>query len=151
MPNIEVATKSDKKAILRFYKEQHYSASFLGFDTTYLIKLANEIVATVIVSQLTQHNTDYFLHGLVVDERYQHRGLASKLISYCQQRHSPIICFSQPSYTKLYQKLRFIELEQLEIKDNLSAPLYERYIRYLVTKPNLGVMMYVSNSSNCQT
>lgn len=46
-----VAKKNDKKSILRFYKENHYPARFIGFDHCYLIKVDDNIIASVIISQ----------------------------------------------------------------------------------------------------
>lgn len=46
-----LAKRSDKKSILRFYKENNYSARFIGFDSCYLIKAQDKIIASVIISK----------------------------------------------------------------------------------------------------
>ena len=45
-----LANKADKKSILRFYKDNHYSARFIGYDSCYLIKENDNIIASVIIS-----------------------------------------------------------------------------------------------------
>ena len=88
------ADKTDKKAIQGFYKQQHYSAGFIGYDRTYLIKQQQQIIASVILSRITVDNPHELLHALVVDKVFQHQGLASRLLRYVKQNHATFSCFA---------------------------------------------------------
>jgi GNAT superfamily N-acetyltransferase len=138
-----IAQKSDKKAILRFYKSQHYSASFLGYDSCYFLKNNEEIIASVIISKIAQHHQHYFLHALVVKQQYQRQGLASQLLQYAQRQHLPLICFSTEKLLPFYLKNSLIKLQSDKIVSNLPEHLHMRYKRYLKKQPQLNVFLKV--------
>ncbi|GHE98014.1 GNAT family N-acetyltransferase [Thalassotalea profundi] len=123
--HIITAGKNDKKRILNFYKQQHYSARFLGLDHTYFIKEGELIIACVIVSYITKNNPQGFLHALVVDKKYMGRKLASKLIHHCIRQHPILICFAGQSLTPLYLKNKFT-------KGNINTLSNELLLRFNV-------------------
>ena len=117
--NITVITaqQSDKKNIKRFYKNNHYAASYMGYDSCYIIKIDNNIVASVIVSYIVNENSQALLHALFVDESYRKNKLASLLIQKAQQEHSSIVCFAHKKLIGFYQKLDFIPIETFQTKE----------------------------------
>jgi len=127
------AIKSDKKAIQRFYKQQKYSASFLGFDHCYLIKSNGTIIASVIISFIESNNQQAFLHALVVDKKHQKRGIATKLINSIESNYSSIICFANSNMIDFYQKLDF----QVTNSELIKPIIEKRFIRYKQNSPNL--------------
>lgn len=145
---IGLAKKSDKKSILRFYKTNHYSARFIGFDNCYLIKNNEEIIASVIISRCDvdresivnlANKSQYFLHALVVAPAYRGAGLASMLIQSVLPRYHPLVCFAQDSLSTLYLKQGFSALESTHIKQVLLPALFNRYCQYLSKESSLTV------------
>jgi len=134
---IQTADKSDKKAIKLFYKQQHYSASFMGLDTVYFIKHENNIIASVIVSLLKKHNTQYFLHALVVDKKHRNHGLATELLNYCDIIGQDIICFAAKSLDGLYLRAGY----NLACPKQLNETNLLRYHQYQKSKPSLQVFI----------
>ena len=126
------AIKADKKEIKRFYKKQQYSAKFMGLDHCFIAEKDTIIIASVIISKLTDNNQQYFLHALAVDRSYQNQGLASKLLKYAtnhiatKEQPTAIVCFCNPDLIPLYQKTGFNLLTQEELKQTL----YSRYLLY---------------------
>jgi GNAT superfamily N-acetyltransferase len=135
---IQCANKGDKKAIQRFYKQQHYSASFMGFDNTYVIKKADVIIAAVIVSQIVANHSHYFLHGLVVDKLYQGNGLGKKLVNHVKNHHHPLCCFTDNTLLAWYEQLNFIQLPAT----GLTPILLTRYQAYQKYQKNLSIMVF---------
>jgi len=135
--SITTAIKTDKKSLMRFYKQQHYSAGLLGFDNVYVIKHEEVIIAAVIVSALEKDNPQLFLHALVVDDKFRQQGLASKLLKHIRSIHSSqeVICFASIELSKFYQKSGF-ELCQ---EKQLCPPLLSRYLQYKKTNNELLV------------
>lgn len=133
MLSITTASKTDKKDILRFYKQQHYSARFLGFDHCYVIKSNQQIIASVIVSMITQNNNQAFLHALVVDTNYRHQHLASMLLQHCIRQHLELVCFAQLSLAPLYINNGFVQAKI----NSLTPELQQRYQRYLAKNSDL--------------
>jgi GNAT superfamily N-acetyltransferase len=129
--SITTAIKTDKKSLMRFYKQQHYSAGLLGFDKIYVIKHEAVIIGAVIISALEKDNMQLFLHGLVVDEKFQHQGLASKLLEYARGIHSSqsIVCFAGNELSEFYQKNDFVLSDEKNY-----FPLYSLAI-YNIKKP----------------
>jgi len=138
---ITTAIKSDKKSLMRFYKQQQYRAGLLGFDTVYIIKHEGVIIAAVILSALIKDNSQLFLHGLVVDKNFLHQGLASDLLQYSQNIHSAksIVCFANNELSELYQKNGFA----LSNEKKLLSPLLARYLQYKKTNNALLVFHYI--------
>lgn len=135
---IYTANKADKKALLRFYKSQHYSASFMGFDSGYIIKNeCEEIIASVIVSQLEADNQQALLHGLVVAKQHRKKGLAKKLILHCLTEHNTIVCFAHEQFKALYQKAGFSRLQAQQVEQHLNQLLVTRFRTYHKKQPLL--------------
>jgi len=134
---VQVADKSDKKTIKQFYKQQHYSASFMGFDTVYFIKHNETIVACVIVSQFKQCNSQYFLHALVVDKHYRNQGFATQLLNSHYIHARQIICFAVKELSMLYINANYY----LASSKQLNETNLLRYQQYQKSKPNLQVFI----------
>ncbi|QBG36720.1 GNAT family N-acetyltransferase [Litorilituus sediminis] len=133
------ATKADKKAILRFYKQQHYSARFIGLDHCYFIKHQNIIIACVIVSKLTQDNPQYLMHALFVDKEFRQQSLASQLIQHVTSKHSPLICFAKQALSKLYLINNMRAICDTQAQSSLSTALQLRFNSYKNKEPSLTV------------
>ncbi|WP_286235575.1 GNAT family N-acetyltransferase [Thalassotalea sediminis] len=137
-----LAQKSDKKAIMRFYKNQHYSASFMGYDHCYLLKDNNDdIIASVIVSTLTERNTQALLHALVVKADHQGLGLAKTLLEHCIRQHATIVCFAAPNLKTLYTKVGLSMLPDNQIEQHLNEVLSCRYRSYQKQQPLLNAFI----------
>ena len=134
--------KSNKKALLRFYKAEHYSARLIGHDKWYFISEKDLIIAAVIVSEIGQAEIQYFLHGLVTSKAYQNRGLASKLIAHVQLLNPNIVCFADNSMSPFYLTKQFIKISQQAIKISLVEGLSLRFFCYMSSKPDLRVFIY---------
>lgn len=158
-----IAKKTDKKSILRFYKENHYSARFIGFDRCYLIKVDENIIASVIISQgnklqqvdpSTEHDsnnsylnfppnkTPYLLHALLVAPSYRRLGYAEHLLSHAIINHQPLICFAQESLRELYLNNGFIHIEDNLFSQCLPADFYSRFQQYSKNKPELRAFVH---------
>lgn len=132
---------SNKKQIKRFYKSQHYSAAFIGFDSSYQVVDVNcNIIASVIVSYQIKDNQQAFLHALVVDKNFQNIGVAKQLIAYVCTQHNDIICFCSPKLINLYQQCYFNIASEIELstKNKFRFSLYKNQqplivLRYLST------------------
>jgi len=136
---ISLAEKSDKKDILRFYKAQHYSARFLGFDRCYFIKINDDIIASVMVSYIIENSEISLLHALVVNQTWQHQGLASQLISHVTKIHPSIVCFADEKLTNLYIKNQMVSIEENQFKHSLPEHLFVRFKSYQQKLPQLKV------------
>lgn len=127
---IELATKANKKAILRFYKQQRYSARFIGLDYCYIIQHHKVIIASVIVSKLTQDNPQYLMHALVVTQEFRQKSLASYLIQHVAAIHQPIVCFAKQELASLYLKNNMRKLCDKQIETQLGSTLKPRFNTY---------------------
>lgn len=137
---ITILDKSRKKDVLRFYKSQGVSVKYKGFDHVYgVIDKNNDIVACTFASKLSESNTLWLLHGLVVSPQYRNKGLASALVSHTVNLHHPIVCFADSSLTNFYEKNQFALLSADESEQRLTEPLNIRYKSYLKNQPNLKV------------
>jgi N-acetylglutamate synthase-like GNAT family acetyltransferase len=134
---IVTATKSDKKSLMRFYKQQHYSAGLLGFDHTYLIKSSSEIIGAVIVSAIVENNPQLFLHALVIKQAHRQKKLATKLIQHAllQHYHQNIFCFADETLHYFYHLNGFDQIAQSQ----LQQPLLRRYLGIKKTNNTLLV------------
>ncbi len=157
------AKKSDKKDILKFYKRHGYSAKFMGFDTCYFIEANNEIIASVILSNLVEAeakvkakakaeaiqsapenensslaHAPLFLHALFVVQDYRKRGLGRQLMAHAIECHHHIICFAEQTLTPFYQALRFQSVEC----GALPAIFNDRYRLYADQQPSLVSFEY---------
>ena len=143
---IRKSEKSDKKNVLRFYKSQQYHARFIGLDYCYLLINKNAIIGSVIISQITPENAQYFLHALVIDSRYKNQGLASSLITFASTMHSPIICFAHEQLSPLYLANQFTHLALNQVDNQLTEQISIRFNTYRKKQPNLNVFIYQRNS-----
>ena len=139
--HIQIATKADKSAIKRFYKNNRYSASFMGDDQCFYITHYEAIVACVIVSYST---TTPFLHALVVQKNQQKNGLARQLVAKCQQQFNDIICFADKDLTEFYLKLGFVKSNA----NRLPANLLDRFQIYSNKNNLLQCYQYLSESAS---
>ncbi|AAZ25550.1 MULTISPECIES: GNAT family N-acetyltransferase [Colwellia] len=159
----KLSKKTDKKAILRFYKDNHYSARFIGFDNCYLIKMGDNIIASVIISQgnksqqidtatevtstdifqdLSQDKPQYLLHALLVSPDYQKQGYAVQLLKHTITHHQPLICFAHTSLSKLYLENGFTLIADDLLCKFLNPALYNRFQLYLKHKPELKAFIH---------
>ncbi|WP_371373274.1 GNAT family N-acetyltransferase [Thalassotalea aquiviva] len=130
------ADKNVRKNIKRFYKQQHYSASFMGYDRCFYIAKPNQdIIASVILSEIEHVN---FLHALVVDKAYQKQGFASQLIDQCANIGTPIFCFADNKLDRLYQSKGFHLGQESQLPDALA----KRWHSYVKKSPNLLIYQY---------
>ncbi len=154
-PCVIVAKKNDKKSILRFYKDNHYPARFIGLDRCYLLKVDNNIIASVIISQgnksqqldpsiasnselnLQQSKVPYFLHALLVTPKYQRLGYGEYLLKHVMMKHQPLICFAQESLSQLYLNNGFTNITGNVFNQCLPPDLINRFQRYSKKKPDL--------------
>jgi len=130
---VVTAKKQDKKAIKRFYKQQKYSANFIGFDHCYFIKSSDTIIGSVIISFIESNNQQAFLHALVIDKQFQKQGLATQLVKNIECNYSSVTCFSNSNMASFYQKLGF----QVTNSKTISPIIEKRFIQYRRTKPKL--------------
>jgi len=135
--NIEfrLASKIDKASIKRFYKQQKYSAGFMGLDHTMLALVNDAIIGAVIVSKIEESNSQYLLHGLVVAQQYRGQQIASSLIKHMTKRFTSIYCFADSSLQNFYLN----NGAALSSEDNLSTTLANRLNAYLKHSPKLNV------------
>ncbi|RHW76794.1 N-acetyltransferase [Colwellia sp. RSH04] len=136
------ADKKDKKAVLRFYKEHLFTARFKGFDNTYFIKDGAQIIACVIVSQITLSNPQSLLHALFVDFNHQKQGLAKLLLNTCKTHHHSIVLFASKQLANFYQKHGFSLVPQEKIKGILSDELGTRFTVYKNKQPDLVAFIW---------
>ena len=128
---LKVATKSDKKSIKRFYKQQQYPGSFMGNDTCYIAMHDGQLIGCAIVSELEGVR---FLHALVIEVTYRNQGIASRLLKMLS-KHPPIICFADISLSHLYLSNNFKQISM----ESLPLPLAKRYSSYKQKKSDLAI------------
>lgn len=140
------AKKSDKKTIKRFYKTQHYSAAFIGYDKCYYFQNNNEeIIAAVIVSYVCLDNKQALLHALVVDKAHRNKSLALKLIAHCLQQHPNIVCFARAELSKLYLTANMTLITANKpLAEYVSPTLISRYNSYQDKTKDL--LVFISNT-----
>lgn len=142
MISIKLADKSDKKNIIRFYKAQRYSASFIGYDKTYLAinELDNSVVGIVIVSFSNNINQQGLLHGLFVKAEYRHQAIARKLLHTALKSHNQIICFAATELSSFYQKMGF---NPTTIHEAFIAEVnLTRFNAYQKNMPSLAIFIH---------
>jgi len=136
-PSITTASKRDKKSLMRFYKQQFYSAGLLGLDSVYIIKDEQEIIGAVIISAIEKSNNQLFLHALVIKQEFRHKKLATRLIQHVRLHHEKqqLFCFAQEHLAHFYQQNGFSQVSE----HLLLQPLLRRYSRYKKTNNMLLV------------
>jgi N-acetylglutamate synthase-like GNAT family acetyltransferase len=130
-----LATKSDKKSLMRFYKQQSYRAGLLGLDNAYLLKYSSDIIGTVIISTLLENSQQSFLHALVIERAFRKQTLASQLLTFActQHQHQEIFCFADETLNHFYLQNGFEKISEQQ----LPEPLLERFLRVKKAKRNL--------------
>lgn len=84
------AIKTDKKDIMRFYKAQHYAASYIGQDQCYFIKVDELIIACAMISAGQENGELWLLHALVTDQQHRGKGIASLLLDTIIAEKKPV-------------------------------------------------------------
>jgi len=135
--SITTANKTDKKSLMRFYKQQSYSAGLLGFDRVYIVKDEQEIIGAVIISAIEENNPQLFLHALVIKQEFRQKKLATQLIQYVRRHHNnqQLFCFAQEELAHFYQQNGFSQVAE----HLLLQPLLMRFFRYKKTNNMLLV------------
>ena len=130
--------KSQKKLIKQFYKSQRYSASYKGLDTVFIAKHEQQIIGSLIVSQIEPENGQYLLHGFIIDKNYRNMGVAASLHQFAvtslveehtrEKQHSihEITCFADKSLADFYHKLGY----NTQAQGHLNDTLLPRFIAY---------------------
>ena len=142
------ALKSDKKDIMRFYKSQQYSASFIGHDHCYIVKFDNKIVASVILSAGQACGDYWLLHGLVIDKVMRGKKIASVILQaiinseHLGSKFKKIICFADVALQGLYNKNLFVTYNSNDEIETLPQELKQRLKRYQSKQPNLHCYLY---------
>ncbi|ARD42860.1 GNAT family N-acetyltransferase [Colwellia sp. PAMC 21821] len=147
------ATKADKKSVLRFYKAQRYSASYIGQDHCYTVKVDNRIVASAIVSGGQEADNFWLLHGLVTNKAEQGKGLASLILQTIvndvnaleKKRYEKIICFADSALQQFYKKNQFIKYNTKDEIASLPIEFKQRLTRYREKQQSLHCYLYSLN------
>jgi predicted N-acetyltransferase YhbS len=131
----QLAAKNQKKLIQRFYKNNHYSAAFIGNDQCFVLTAQQQIIASVIISEVEQQ---YFLHALVVNEQYRRQGLGMKLVNTTQTAFNNLVCFAEPDVGQFYTRLGFTASPAAMLCNGLQ----HRYRAYQAKHPQLAIYYY---------
>jgi GNAT superfamily N-acetyltransferase len=147
------ATKSDKKDIMRFYKAQHYAASYIGQDQSYFIEVDGNIIACALVSAGQENGEFWLLHALVVAQAHRGKGIASLLLTSIMADKKPvdvarlanktaikneirlpayakIICFADQALQRFYLSNQFIAYNSTADIKQLPNEFQQRLSRY---------------------
>jgi GNAT superfamily N-acetyltransferase len=147
------AIKADKKDIMRFYKAQHYAASYIGQDQCYFIKVDEKIIACAIVSAGQGNGEFWLLHALVTDQQHRGKGIASLLLNSIKAEKKPVdiamlanntvikseiillayakvICFADQKLQRLYVSNQFIVYNSTTDISQLPNEFQQRLSRY---------------------
>jgi len=139
------AVKTDKKDILRFYKNQQYAASFIGHDQCYIVKMDQCIIASVIISAGQEPGSFWLLHGLVTNKAQRGKNIASLMLHAIisdknerkQARYKNIICFADEALQTFYLSNHFIHYNTRDDIAQLPIEFKQRLIRYREKQKNL--------------
>ncbi|MBA6222658.1 MULTISPECIES: GNAT family N-acetyltransferase [unclassified Colwellia] len=139
------AVKTDKKDILRFYKNQQYAASFIGHDQCYIVKMDKLIIASVIISAGQEPGSFWLLHGLVTDKAQRGKNIASLMLHAIisdknerkKARYKNIICFADEALQTFYLSNHFIHYNTRDDIAQLPIEFKQRLIRYRERQKNL--------------
>lgn len=139
------AAKTDKKDILRFYKNQQYAASFIGHDQCYIVKMDHLIIASVIISAGQEPGNFWLLHGLVTDKAERGKNIASLILHAIisnknerkQAKYKNIICFADEALQAFYVSNHFVHYNTRDDIAQLPIEFKQRLIRYREKQKNL--------------
>lgn len=133
---ISLLTKVDKKNVLRFYKQERYSARFIGHDTCFIFTNKQSlIIASVIVSTIDNEN---FLHALVTQKDKQGIGIGSQLLKHCKANYDHLMCFADTELSAFYDSHDFHRSD----KSSLNEALLKRWLSYQKKNPHLSIFRY---------
>lgn len=146
------ATKADKKNIMRFYKNQRYSASYIGKDQCYIVKVNSIIIACAIISAGQENDDFWLLHGLVIDKVQRGKSIASLILQtitadkdeFTHLRYEQIICFADIGFQAFYQSNNFISYNINEDTAPLPTEFKQRLNRYREKQKNLHCFIYTA-------
>ena len=136
--NFERVNQSHKKLIKQFYKQEKYSASYMGLDHVFIAQVEQETVGAIIISQISKANNQYLLHGFVIKQCYRKAGIGKELHHYAiaslakdknynkKQNLNSIICFADECLSNFYIKLGY-KSDTLENLNNTLTPRYNAY------------------------
>jgi N-acetylglutamate synthase-like GNAT family acetyltransferase len=144
------AKKADKKNIMRFYKAQHYAASYIGQDQCYFIKVDEIIIACAMVSAGQESGEFWLLHALVVNKKYQGRRIASQLLQtifaekfqHEQTQYRQILCFADNALSTFYYSNQFINYNAEYDIAQLPKEFKHRYVSYRKKQKSLQCFLY---------
>lgn len=148
---IRFSANAAKNDIKRFYRHQNYSAKFKGYDQVFFaiqsekqaIECQSEnIIASVIISQLKQDHKQALLHGLVVDNVHRGKKLGTKLINYalkqCSLPVEHIVCFAEPRLAPFYVNCGFAFADNYLAENNVAGKnLVEKNVQTAKLMPTL--------------
>ena len=134
---IQKLNKDRKKDIKSFYKENSYSASFIGYDHAYILTLEDKIIGAVIISYQSENNRYALLHGLFIEPSFRNKGCANLLIKNVIREHKHIICFAERELECIYISNGFFE----EKSDKLPSYLIKRYESYVKKSTRLSIFI----------
>lgn len=134
---VKKCSKAEKKEILRFYKNNHYPASFMGYDQVYTLLLKNKTIGYGIISYITTNNERGLLHSLLIVAEQRNKGYAKLLIKTMLDEHKNIICFADEKLKPFYVKLGFKEAIVLDIPEFLMS----KYKSYKTKNKNLNAFI----------
>lgn len=148
------ALKTDKKDILRFYKAQHYPASYIGQDHGYIVKVDGPIIASAIISAGQQTAGFWLLHGLVINKAQRGSKIGSLVLQAIvaekstdkSQSYEKIVCFADKALHRFYEKNNFRVYNTVAEIDKLPGEFKKRLISYQKKQPNLCCYFYNSKS-----
>lgn len=130
----------NKKSVKQFYKSQHYSARFIGFDNCFIYHKDTPLIkGAVIVSKIEKIN---FLHALVVASNQQQKGIGSTLVMYCKRNFDNLICFADLNLKNFYLRLGFSIVND----EALNLSLLARWQSYQKKNPNLLIFSFKKNN-----
>ena len=166
---IVIGNKLDRKSIKRFYKSLHYSFSYMGLDTVFLIKDLSknidkdakkeggnddDIIASVVISKLSPENPQYLLHALIIAPSYRKQGLAKVLlhqVSHFMDDIKKQVCVQHRNNASISlvafadKNLQVFYQKQGYIEstyEELLPSLSLRYRSYLKKQPNLNIFKF---------
>ncbi len=148
--HIVKAEKSDKKDIKRFYKNQNYSASYIGQDKCYIVKIDNTIIAVAIISLGQEHGNYWLLHGLVTEKQHRGNKVASAIIDTIiseknqniEAQYNKIVSFADTELHAFYRANGFISFNSNKAINDLPLEFKQRLARYRENRPNLHCFLY---------
>lgn len=144
------AEKYEKRTIMHFYKSQQYNASYIGQDHCYIVKSADSIIASAIISAGQENDNHWLLHALVTEKGHRNKRIASDILqvifseknSDLQLSYPNIICFADKSLENFYLANKFNHYSSTEDIAQLPDEFRQRLLSYQEKKQNLQCFIY---------